>query len=247
MFRRAVAMAARVVASEFAFCQSLMEVIAGAYALAALSARFERLYGTRKTIGCACVARALTAACRACASSLSRSSGSDSGRSSLVVCGPYGLTFALLAMYACEIPATHRFDVFGATLSEKAFMYASGVMLAMSDGQASMLEAVCGLFAGYVISCGVGSESDVFVAPAFVARLFGGDGGTTVRVRAAAPRAGGGGGARPGAPDVRRDVEPSEANVRTLVSMGFDEDAVRRALRRSGDDVQRATGVLLNT
>ena len=61
---------------------------------------------------------------------------------------------------------SHRFDVFGATLSEKAFMYASGVMLAMSDGQASMLEAVCGLFAGYVISCGVGSESDVFVAPA---------------------------------------------------------------------------------
>lgn len=82
---------------------------------------------------------------------------------------------------------------------------------------------------------------DIFVAPECIARLVGGGAGTTVRVRAATrsstPR---------GQPPVRGDVEPSEANVQMLTSMGFDEHASRRALRQSGDDVQRATTVLLN-
>lgn len=239
--RALVASLARV-AVELGFCQSAMEVVMGTYALYGLSSRFERLYGARKMIGCACASRALSAMFRA-GVALAMRWWSRGGSHEMVerACGPYGLTFALLAMYAVEIPALARFNVFGATVSEKAFAYASGAMLAVSDGRASVIAAVCGLFAGYVISCGVGSESDIFVAPEWVARLVGGGAGTTVRVRAATrsstPR---------GQAPVRRDVEPSEANVQMLTSMGFDEHASRRALRQSGDDVQRATTVLLN-
>jgi uncharacterized UBP type Zn finger protein len=40
-------------------------------------------------------------------------------------------------------------------------------------------------------------------------------------------------------------VTPSEENVQLLVGMGFDQDASRRALAQAGDDVQRATNLLL--
>jgi hypothetical protein len=45
---------------------------------------------------------------------------------------------------------------------------------------------------------------------------------------------------------VRAAPQPSEANIRLLVDMGFSRARVEAALRQTGDDVNAATAVLIH-
>lgn len=159
------------------------------------------------------------------------------------LCGPYWLTFAALAAYGEETPPMLSFDgPFGTKLSDKTFQYAPAFVLATSAGKASAHAAMVGAFAGYVLTHGVGLAHPDLVTPEFIARpasrIFGRK-GPTVRVRL------GGGSAPPSSRTAPVLVTPSEENVQLLVGMGFDQAAARRALAQSGDDVQRATNLLL--
>jgi hypothetical protein len=157
--------------------------------------------------------------------------------------GPYWLTFAALAAYGEETPPVLRFDgPFGTKLSDKTFQYAPAFALAMSAGKTSAYAAMVGAFAGYVLTHGVGLAHPDLVTPQFIARptsrIFGRK-GPTVRVRL------GSGIAPPASRTAPVLVTPSEENVQLLVGMGFDQAASRRALAQAGDDVQRATNLLL--
>ena len=159
------------------------------------------------------------------------------------LCGPYWLTFAALAAYGEETPPMLSFDgPFGTKLSDKTFQYAPAFVLATSAGKTSAYAAMVGAFAGYVLTHGVGLAHPDLVTPEFIARpasrIFGRK-GPTVRVRL------GGGSAPPSSRTAPVLVTPSEENVQLLVGMGFDQAASRRALAQSGDDVQRATNLLL--
>lgn len=159
------------------------------------------------------------------------------------LCGPYWLTFAALAAYGEETPPMLSFDgPFGTKLSDKTFQYAPAFVLATSAGKTSAYAAMVGAFAGYVLTQGVGLAHPDLVTPELIARpasrIFGRK-GPTVRVRL------GGGSAPPSSRTAPVLVTPSEENVQLLVGMGFDQAASRRALAQSGDDVQRATNLLL--
>jgi len=209
---------AKAISRTMAFA-STRELIAGAYAIGRFGRALEITIGARKFIGA-------SAAC-ACVFALARALGARSAF------GPHELAHAMMAMYVCESAWGRNIDI------DRVTCALASAALASSQGAASVASALNGWFAGLVVAVGVGSASDVFVVPSWVARALGGEAKTIVRTRAAA-----GGTSRT---DATRgeSVEPSEENVRALTSMGFGEEASRHALRRCGDDVQRATHALL--
>ena len=227
---------AAAVGREWGFCGGAAELVIGTTLLSELGRAMERACGTRRFAGATLAAR--------CAMEIvsrvawrARGVGND-------VSGPYGVVFALLAMYGREIPATATYAAgvgpLRFVLSDKSVTYFSALCLALGRGIVSARLALIGTFAGYVVTDGIGLDHRALAAPEWVASLCRGFGapGPIIRVRASSrPRGRGGDGAV--------GVEPSAENIQLLVSMGFDEAAAARALRRANDDVQRATNILL--
>ena len=73
-------------------------------------------------------------------------------RGACLASGPYGLLFALAALFAADVPTTARFTLLRVPLSDKAFTYAALARLALSAGLRSALPAACGLLAGAVVA-----------------------------------------------------------------------------------------------
>jgi hypothetical protein len=212
-----------------------MEFVIGMTLLSELGRAVERACGTRRFAGACAAARCVLALARR-VTPRAWGGGDD-------VSGPYGVVFALLAIYGREMPATTTYAAgvgpLRFALSDKSFTYFVALCLALGRGRVSASLALAGVFAGYVVTDGVGLDNPALAAPAWVASACRGFGapGPIVRVRASRPRGGGG--------DAARGVEPSAENIQLLVSMGFDQGAAARALRRANDDVQRATNILL--
>ena len=66
--------------------------------------------------------------------------------------GPYGLLFALAALFAADVPTTARFTLLRVPLSDKAFTYAAAARLALGAGLRSALPAACGLLAAELVA-----------------------------------------------------------------------------------------------
>ena len=73
-------------------------------------------------------------------------------RGACLASGPFGLLFALTALFAADVPATARFTLLRLPLSDKAFTYAAAARLALGGGLRSALPAACGLLAGAVVA-----------------------------------------------------------------------------------------------
>ncbi|KAG2174797.1 hypothetical protein INT43_005859 [Umbelopsis isabellina] len=62
--------------------------------------------------------------------------------------GPFAILFAMLYQYHRIIPSTYKFKIFGATLSDKMYIYVIATHLMLSQSLATLAPALCGLFAG---------------------------------------------------------------------------------------------------
>ena len=242
----AASFARRWVCARMAFCVDAFELVLGLSALADGTRWLERACGTRRFAGVVCACATVCEACDAFVRrSFAKQIAEGSVRASEVfIAGPYALTFALAWIWAVETPSTSRAPALGGLVvipSDKMGTYAKVAMLALKGGVPGARSALIGVFAGYVVTHGVGLLHEALVFPEFVADAFrgGSKARAIVRVRADVPganaRGGRGGAARP----------PSEENIRLLVSMGFDASAAARALTQTNDDVARATTILL--
>ena len=66
--------------------------------------------------------------------------------------GPYGLLFALTALFAADVPTSARFMLLRVPMSDKAFTYAAAARLALGAGLRSALPAACGLLAAEIVA-----------------------------------------------------------------------------------------------
>jgi len=242
----AASFARRWVCARMAFCVDAFELVLGLSALADGSRWLERACGTRRFAGIVC---ACAMVCEACDAFVRRSFAKQimegSVRASEVfIAGPYALTFALTWIWALESTSSSRVPALGGLVvvpSDKMGTYVKVAMLALKGGVPGARSALIGLFAGYVVTHGVGLLNEALVFPEAVADALrgGSKAQAIIRVRADVPNATtrdvGGGAVRP----------PSEENIRLLASMGFDVSAATRALTQSNDDVARATTILL--
>jgi NACalpha-BTF3-like transcription factor len=66
--------------------------------------------------------------------------------------GPYGLIFALLWRYIVEIPAISKFTIFGASLSDKIFVYLLATQFLLTNPPSTVTAGVSGLLGGMMAS-----------------------------------------------------------------------------------------------
>ena len=185
--------------------------------------------------------------------------------------GPYGVVFALLAMFAAEVPPQSRFSFFGLPMTDKAFAYALGVQLLVLQGGRSFLSGLCGLAAGVLVRknfLGMRKARLPGWLVASLARVLGGAPPPRVRIRSgrmpgqdfagaggAGGEAGGGAGGEDGGggrAGLRRrqgggGAPVSPEDVARLEEMGFDPRRAAEALRQAGGDLDTAAALLLSS
>ena len=167
----------------------------------------------------------------------------------LSVCGPYPLMGGLLYLYHVYAPRMHPrfFGVFGMHVSEKSIPYLFALQVLLYRRWDSVLPAGCGMIAAFLA---LKLNLDV---PDSVAELFGAWGQRfsgevppnilaqrASTTRAAAPRAAA---AAPAA--FQRPPPPPQSAIDQLTSMGFEREAVLRALEASFNNVEQAANRLI--
>ena len=207
----------------------------GTTLLSELGRAVERACGTRRFAGATLAAR--------CAMEIvfeARGAREGSGDDAS---GPYGVVFALLAMYGREIPATATYAAgvgpLSFALSDKSLTYFSALCLALGRGIVSARLALIGTFAGYVVTDGIGLDHRA------LARA--GVGGEPVqrlrRARADHPRSRESSTARAR----RRGRRRTERGEHSDCSRPWDsmKPPPLERCAEANDDVQRATNILL--
>lgn len=173
--------------------------------------------------------------------------------------GPYFLIFSLLPMFRAYIPKFHAssYTLFGVGFSEKTWTYLLALQLLCCQGLSSISAGLIGLLIGYMYVNNIFRFQAVRLPRAveYVFSLFGRF-ITSLLPTDTAPRrvppnpmmpgAAGGVQMRPTAPmgPMAGFQQPSEADIATLTSMGFDRAAVIHALQVTGS-VDAAANMLL--
>eukprot|EP00262_Sarcandra_glabra_P011065 TRINITY_DN26766_c0_g1_i1.p1 TRINITY_DN26766_c0_g1~~TRINITY_DN26766_c0_g1_i1.p1 ORF type:complete len:298 (+),score=21.42 TRINITY_DN26766_c0_g1_i1:85-978(+) len=172
--------------------------------------------------------------------------------------GPYGLIFSSFVPFYFDIPVSTRFRIFGVHFSDKSFIYLAGVQLLLASWKRSFLPGLCGVLAGSLYRLNVfGIRRIKF--PEFITSFFsrlswpssGGSSSTApsgniighvpsfLDRQVEVPRN------YPSSAPLASTVEPPEASIATLVSMGFDRNSARQALVQARNDINMATNMLL--
>ncbi|BBN01936.1 ubiquitin-associated domain-containing protein 2 [Marchantia polymorpha subsp. ruderalis] len=181
--------------------------------------------------------------------------------------GPYGLIFASFIPFFFDIPISTRFRVFGATFSDKSFIYLAGLQLLLSSWKRSLIPGICGILAGFTYRSNVlrlrrmkfpdslasatatlfrPLLSSVASSPAVPAGRPAGTREAANQTQMGRPYEGRfAATAPPLAP--MAPPPPPEESVSTLVAMGFDRNLAVQALTRSRNDVMMATNLLLES
>ncbi len=74
-------------------------------------------------------------------------------RGACLASGPYGLVFALGALFVRDVPVTARFSLARVLpLTDKVFVFAAATQLALGSGARSLLPALCGAAAGALVA-----------------------------------------------------------------------------------------------
>ena len=183
--------------------------------------------------------------------------------------GPYPQLGAVLALYHRYTPRLHPkfFGILGYDFSEKSLTYGLCAQVILVGGLSTIIPVMIGFLSGMIcvnfsknelpsivssLAAVIGKSLFVDEAPAIMmARsVQRGAGGNNNRARAtraaAAPNSGGG---RATAPPVvappRPPPPPPEEAIAQLTSMGFDREAVVRALQATDNNVEAAANRLL--
>jgi hypothetical protein len=212
------------------------------------SRRFEREMGTRKYCMWLTGVALLSMAFQIVAAQLYAAG--------LTYSGPYPTLGALVLMFHLYTPRLHPrfFGMFGLHFSEKSMSYAFCAQIMFYRGYDSLVPCICGAISAFLITT-FASKLDVpdFLAATVTAALvrFVDDPPAPIVQRPAA-RAGRGGAptAAPpraaAAPIFEQLPPPPESAIEQLTSMGFDREAVLRALAQSHNNVERAADRLLS-
>ena len=170
--------------------------------------------------------------------------------------GPYPQLGAVLALYHKFTPRLHPkfFGILGYDFSEKSITYGLCAQVMLSGGMSTIVPTMIGFLSGmlcvnfsenqlpefvYSLAAIIGNALLVDEAPAImmsrsVQRGAGGGGGGNRPRRAAAPLA-------PRAPP----PPPPEEAITMLTSMGFEREAVIRALQQTDNNVEAAANRLM--
>uniref|UniRef100_A0A0E0HPW2 UBA domain-containing protein n=1 Tax=Oryza nivara TaxID=4536 RepID=A0A0E0HPW2_ORYNI len=169
--------------------------------------------------------------------------------------GPYGLIFASYIPFFFDIPITTKFRIFGLRLSDKSFIYLSGLQLLFSSGWRSIIPGLSGILAGLLYRLNIFG----------IRRLKLPDSMTSLRSRFSCPFLNN---SYQRLPVTENDgnipsnqtrqteasiytgvhpttEDPMESSIATLVSMGFDRGSAIRALALTNYDVNLASNILL--
>ena len=170
--------------------------------------------------------------------------------------GPYPQLGAVLALYHKFTPRLHPkfFGILGYDFSEKSITYGLCAQVMLSGGMSTIVPTMIGFLSGmlcvnfsenqlpefvYSLAAIIGNALLVDEAPAImmsrsVQRGAGGGGGGNRPRRAAAPQT-------PRAPP----PPPPEEAITMLTSMGFEREAVIRALQQTDNNVEAAANRLM--
>ena len=186
--------------------------------------------------------------------------------------GPYPALGAVLYLYHVYAPRLHPkfFGMLGFDFSEKSLTYFFVLQVMLSGGWGTLQPVLCGALAGYLVqSPALGSVLsrvelpdalfgwlDRDVPQVVSARRPGGQTGGTQRQRLAPGRMGGAGGGGGGfggggaaamaaAQQPPPPPPPSEEAIGQLTAMGFERQAVIRALGQTDNNVEAAANRLL--
>ena len=185
--------------------------------------------------------------------------------------GPYAPLFSLLVIYYAHVPAVAlsranhaQGDLDAWSISQKVPMYVGSLVLAALQGWNSLFPACIGLACGIVCNPSIGR----LVFPDYVASFFSryvdswfasptqalGDRADARAARRGGPRANADNLIPPsifGAPQAAAINRPlavaiREADVDSLMGMGFEREVAERALRENGGDVNQAANALFS-
>ena len=242
----------RLVTHHVAF-ETLGEAVVGAVALYRFR-RFERYFGSRKF--CCFVAIAASATTAALSAGAVVFSRRDEGRRFFApASGPYGLVFALFALFYELSPVVQPkfFALFGVHFSNKSLMYVAGLQLLAAHGGRSACPGAVGFLAGCAYLHDALGLHEI-VLPKRFRWLFEPSDVDDAPGAPGAPRhvpetddfgdlVPGDGDAPPGG--AFETIAPSDEHVDSLVAMGFDRDRALAALLACNDNLERAADKLL--
>lgn len=243
--------------------RSTGEVIVGMLLMLNFSRRFEREMGTRKYCVWLLGVKILSTALQIVLALLYADGFQYSG--------PYPTVGALVFMFHVYTPRLHPrfFGIFGLFFSEKVVSYVFCAQIMIYLGYKSLAPCLCGAMSAWILTTFASSQNyldvpDVIAStvstalsrfvdnpPApqmqqtaqqqqqeqWMARPLGTPAQVPPEVMAAAAAA--------AAPVFEQLPPPSESSIEQLTSMGFDREAVLRALQQSHNDVERAADKLL--
>eukprot|EP01117_Protostelium_nocturnum_P020265 TRINITY_DN9031_c0_g1_i1.p1 TRINITY_DN9031_c0_g1~~TRINITY_DN9031_c0_g1_i1.p1 ORF type:complete len:317 (-),score=106.11 TRINITY_DN9031_c0_g1_i1:194-1111(-) len=183
--------------------------------------------------------------------------------------GPYSYIFSLLTLYITEIPATYKFKIFFLPTSDKLFVYILALQLLFSNFPTSLLSGLFGVISGSIYRSKTLRLSKFQIPKSIVGfcsthflpllqnpkapqrrpvaiQPNGGSNQPAQRPRVAHHR-------NQVGQQLQEDVEwipqpgppPSDEDVALLLSMGFSQDQINIALRRTNNNLQLATNLLM--
>jgi membrane associated rhomboid family serine protease len=237
----------RIVASALAF-SSTTELLFGLYLLYYFRL-FERQIGSNKFTVFILFSGSVSSALEVVALMLLKGS-----KFNVLASGPYSLIFALFVPFYFDVPITSRFRIFGVNLSDKSFIYLAGLQLLLSSWRRSLVPGICGLIAASLYRLNVFGirrlKIPEAIASFFSKYLASSSDGPSGPVRRNIAGNFSSNTSRQPQRNYRPATavpppEPPEASVETLVSMGFNGNAARQALRQARNDINVATNILL--
>ena len=217
---------------------------------------FERMLGSRR-FGAFALFACTVATSLATGFALALGDRREEGAAYMVFAsGPYALIFSMYSLFYSMVPATRPklVGVAGLDVSDKSLVYLCGAQLLFSGGMRSFIPGLCGIIAG-VAYLNDALKLYTFALPKSFDKWF-------FRSRFhQTPRTPEEDNllddqdldtqddlSSPLAPQemVSAVATPSEANVETLVAMGFDRERALGALRASRDNLEAAANNLLS-
>jgi UBA/TS-N domain len=212
-----------------------------------LMKRFERELGTRKFIVFLGMVTIFSIIFQVVAAQLLMEDG-------LRYSGPYPILGALLWLFHVYIPRLHPqfFGLLGFQFSEKSIQYAFGLQAVMYRGRTSLLPTCCGMLASYMVCLSPWNKFDlpdaiVSVSTSIFDRFLDAPPNVVAFQPAPANRTAPAPLERPiPQPMFQQLPPPEESSIEQLTSMGFEREAVLRALQESHNHVERAADRLLS-
>ena len=168
--------------------------------------------------------------------------------------GPYPQLGAVLALYHKFTPRLHPkfFGILGYDFSEKSITYGLCAQVMLSGGMSTIVPTMIGFLSGML--CVNFSENQlpefVYSLAAIIGNALLVDEAPAIMMSRSVQRGAGGGGNRPrraAAPQTPRapPPPPPEEAITMLTSMGFEREAVIRALQQTDNNVEAAANRLM--